>query len=138
MPRDNNQNQKAFVPNCAKADTTKNLANTLPSDISLDLQEAFNFYYKEQSGYISIAHFRNILHNFGYHKLSITNINQDLVKCDSEFMKRNCVDMAFVKYAVAYRWTSKGGREAEAQECFKVIDRKDRGVVTKEEIETVL
>ena len=34
-----------------------------------DLTDAFNYYEKNQGlGVISIDHFKNILHNFGYHK----------------------------------------------------------------------
>ena len=55
--------------NCARAENSKPYAQSLPGDVLYDLAESFNFYDKENSGYISIAHFRNILHNFGFHKL---------------------------------------------------------------------
>ena len=102
------------------------------------MTEAFNFYDKEETGLISIAHFRNILHNFGFHRLSKRDIDTDLMRCDPDFMKRNCVDLSFCKHVVGYRWAAKGGREEEARECFKVFDKKDRGSVSLIEIKTIL
>ena len=116
--------------NCARAETLKSQSNNLPGDLLFDLQEAFNFYDKEESGVISIPHFRNILHNFGFHRLSKREIDADLVKCDSDFMKRNCVDMTFCKHVVAYRFVTRQGREEEAKECFRVFDKKERGMIT--------
>lgn len=93
--------------NCARSDATKNNSQLLPNDIIADLQEAFNFYDKDETGLISIPHFRNILYNFGFHRLSKRECDTDLAKCDSEFSKRNCVDFTFVKIVVAYRWISR-------------------------------
>ena len=135
MPREETK-QKAI--NCARADGQKNYANTLPGDQIFDLTEAFNFYDKEETGYISIAHFRNILHNFGFHRLSKRDIDTDLQRCDPDFMKRNAVDLPFCKHVVGYRWAAKGGREDEAKECFKVFDKKERNVVSLIEIKTIL
>ena len=132
MPREETK-QKAT--NCARAaDGQKNYANTLPGDQIFDLTEAFMFYDKEENGIISIAHFRNILHNFGFHRLSKRDIDTDLQRCDPDFMKRNCVDLNFCKHVVGYRWAAKGGREEEARECFKVFDKRERNVVSTAEI----
>ena len=96
--------------NCAKSDgIAKNQSSQLPNDILADLQEAFGFYDKEDSGMISIPHFRNIIYNFGFHRLSKREQDADLAKCDSDFLKRNCVDFTFVKYVVAYRWILRQG-----------------------------
>ena len=136
MPRE--EIAKKTVLNCAKADTSKNYSNSLPGDILSDLQQAFSFYDKEETGHIQIQHFRNILHNFGFHKLGKREIDADLNKCDQDFTKRNCVDFAFCKHAVGYRWVAKGGRDDEAKECFRVFDKKERGVVSLVELRTVL
>ena len=124
--------------NCAKSDGAKNQSSLLPNDILADLQEAFNFYDKDETSMISIPHFRNILYNFGFHRLSKRECDADLAKCDSEFQKRNCVDFPFVKHVVAYRWISRQGREEEAKECFRVFDKKDRNTVSFQEIKLVL
>ena len=50
----------------ARVDASKLAQYPLPGDIIADLQDAFNFYDKEETGYISMSHFRNILHNFGF------------------------------------------------------------------------
>ena len=39
----------------------------IPSDMESDLTDAFRYYDKEDMGYISMPHFKNILHNFGFH-----------------------------------------------------------------------
>ena len=70
--------QKIDKRNCAKAESSKSQSGNLPGDLLSDLQEAFKFYDKEESGYISIPHFRNILHNFGFHRLSKREIDADL------------------------------------------------------------
>ena len=62
--------------NPCKAEKTINV--NLPGDMLNDLTEAFAFYDKDNSGYISIAHFRNILHNFGFHRLSKREIDDDM------------------------------------------------------------
>lgn len=80
MPRE--ETQKKSVMNCAKADTSKNYISALPGDLLSDLQEAFNFYDREETGLISMPHFRNILHNFGFHRLGKREIDADLIKCD--------------------------------------------------------
>ena len=137
MPREETSKRQAPV-NCARYDGQKVYAHSLPGDQVFDLTEAFNFYDKDETGYITIPNFRNILHNFGFHRLSKREIDADLIKCDGEFMKRNCVDLGFCKHVVAYRWAAKGGREDEAKECFKVFDKKDRNVVSLQEIKTIL
>ena len=125
--------------NCARqSDGQKSQANNLPGDLLFDLQEAFNFYDKEESGFISINHFRNILHNFGFHRLGKREIDADLNKCDNEFSKRNCVDFQFCKHVVAYRHFTRQGREDEAKECFRVFDKKERNVISMAEVKTVL
>ena len=35
---------------------------------------------------------------------------------------------------IAYRWLTKGGKEDEAKECFKVFDKRERNVVSTAEI----
>jgi Ca2+-binding EF-hand superfamily protein len=54
--------------NPCRLEKTSNV--NMPGDMLNDLTEAFAFYDKDDSGFISIAHFRNILHNFGFHRLS--------------------------------------------------------------------
>ena len=104
-----------------------------------DLQESFKFYDPQGTGYISIPHFRNILHNFGFHRLQKREVDIDLGKCDNDFSKRNCVDLAFVKYVVGYRWVQKNAKEDEAKECFRVFQKKeDKTQVTMQEIKGIL
>ncbi len=77
-----------YSMNSTKIDTSKLSLYPLPGDLLGDLQDAFNFYDKEESGYISMPHFRNILHNFGFHKMAKKEIDDELKKADSQFLQR--------------------------------------------------
>ena len=102
-----------------------------------DLSDAFNFYDKEGNMFISMTHFRNILHNFGFHRLSKKEIDEELKRADSEFLKRQAVDFDAVKFVVGYRW-NKSGREDEARECFKLFDKRDRNYINAGDLKQVL
>ena len=109
----------------------------MPGEILSDLLDAFKFYDKDDTGYISITHFRNILHNFGFNKMSKKEIDDELRKNEFDPNKRTQVDFDTVKLAVAYRWI-KGGKDEEAKECFKLFDKRDKGYVTSNDLKSVL
>ncbi len=102
-----------------------------------DLQDAFAFYDKEETGYISMAHFRNILHNFGFHRMAKKEIDDELKRADSQFLSRTSVDFDTVKFVIGYRW-AKGGKDEEAREAFKLFDKRERNYITTNEIKSVL
>lgn len=109
----------------------------LPSDISSDLQDSFKFYDKEDTGYISIPHFRNILHNFGFNKMSKKEIDDELKRNDIDLNRRNQVDLDAVRLAVSYRW-NKGGKEEEARDCFRLFDKREKNYITLNDLKGVL
>ena len=80
--------KKNEMPNMARVDLSRASQYPLPGDIQADLQDAFAFYDKEGNNWISMSHFRNILHNFGFHRLSKKEIDEDLKKADPDFLKR--------------------------------------------------
>ena len=123
------------------ADNSKSYAGALPGDIMNDLEECFTYYDKKDEGVISDALFRNILQNFGFHKMTPRDIEDELKRSDPEFHKRNAVDFTFVKHVVAYHWfkgLKEAGRDAEALECFKLFDKRDAGVINAQHIKPVL
>ena len=133
---------KAFQ-NCAELDKNqRSYVNMMSSDLVNDLQDAFDFYDTENRGYIQIAHFRNIMQNFGYHNIGIRDANDELKKLDPQFHSRNCVNLQFVKEAIAFRYhkgTSKEtGQAEEARECFRLFDKYEKNVITTQQIESVL
>ncbi len=89
----------------------------MPGDVAADLFDAFKFYDKEETGVISMSHFRNILHNFGFHRMAKRDIDEDLRRADSQILSKQAVDFETVKFVVGYRW-NKGGKDLEAAECF--------------------
>ena len=94
----------------------------LSSEILADLTDAFKYYDKEDTGVISTTHFRNILHNFGFHRMTKKEIDEELKgRHDIDPNKRTVFDFDCVRLAVAFRW-NKGGKEDEARECFKLFE----------------
>ena len=71
-----------------------------------DLKLAFDYYDKDNgySGYISTTLFKNILHNFGFNKMTVRETTEELKRTDPDFTKRNCVDLAFCSHVIAHRW----------------------------------
>ena len=120
-----------------RIDANKLMNYPLPGEILADLQDAFKFYDKEETSVISITHFRNILHNFGFHKMSKKEIDDELKKNDIDPNKRTVVDFDAVRLAVAYRW-NKGGKEEEARECFKLFDKREKNYITANDLKSVL
>ena len=84
-----------------------------------------------------MTHFRNILHNFGFHRMSKKEIDDELKKADPEFLKKQNVDFDTVKFVIGYRW-NKGGKEDEARECFKLFDKRDRNYINSSDLKAVL
>ena len=123
--------------NATRIDPSKLGQVPLPGDMLADLQDAFSFYDKEDSGYITIAHFRNILHNFGFHRMSKKEIDDELKKADSQFLSRTSVDFDTVKFVIGYRW-NRGGKDEESREAFRLFDKRERNYITVNEIKSVL
>ena len=128
---------KAGAPSLAKIAPERIHTYPLPGDVLADLFDAYSFYDKEQNGYITMIHFRNILHNFGFHRMSKKEIDEELKRADSEFTKRQAVDYDTVKFVVGYRW-NKSGKEEEARECFKLFDKRDRQYINAGDLKQVL
>ena len=122
-------NNKTAV-NCAVLTEPKSYVHMMSSDLVNDLQDAFDFYDNENKGLISITHFRNIMQNFGYHSIHIRDANEELKKVDAQFIQRNCVDLQFVKEAIAFRMYKGGkdsnGRDEEAKECYGLFDKNNK------------
>jgi len=110
---------------------------SIPGDMLSDLVDAFNFYDKDQLGVITETHFKNILHNFGFHRLPHRESEDELKKADGEWSKRSGFTFEFTKMVVATRW-NKDGATAEATECFKLFDKRDRGFINSQDLKTVL
>ena len=118
-----------------------NIGN-LPSEMAADLQECFNHYLEEGETTIPDYLFRNILQNFGFHRMGPRDIEEELKKSDPEILKRNCVNFEFVRHVVTYHWNkgirSEPGKDEEAKECFRLFDKRDRQVITAIDIKPVL
>ena len=112
----------------AKVDQGRINSYPLPGDMLADLQDAFNFYDKAGDHYISMNHFRIILHNFGFRRLSKKEQDEELKRADSDFLKRTAVTFDVVKYVIGYRW-NKSGREAEkmSQRVLQALRQKGQG-----------
>ena len=123
------------MKNVAKLpEKTTNMGN-LPPEMAADLQECFNHYLEEGEYTIPDYLFRNILQNFGFHKMGPRDIEDELKKSDPEILKRNAVTFEFVRHVVTSHWTKghksgEAGRDEEAKECFRLFDKRDRQFIT--------
>ena len=123
----------------AKVDPTNQKTWTLTDiDMLHDLEDAFNFYDTEGDGIIRMSHFRNILHNFGFSRMTKKDIDEEMKRTDSQFHTRAFVTLDFVKAVVAYRWIHKRGAEDEAVECWSLFDKRGKGSITAAELKQVL
>ncbi|CAI2381892.1 unnamed protein product [Moneuplotes crassus] len=110
----------------------------LPTDVMADLTDAFNYYKKESESTITFTEFKNILHNFGFHKTTKNDLETQLqdrhrinFKEQKHFTFDDCVTV------VGYKLTKGDGREEEAKECYKLFDKKDRSHVNVNDIKLV-
>ena len=111
----------------------------MQGDILSDLQDAFQIYDPDQTGYISQGDFRVILQNFGFQRLLSKKEQEDeLKKHDSDFMRRTAFDFEYLKYVVSYRWEKKKGKEQEAEEAFELFDLKKHNCITPSDLKAVL
>lgn len=109
----------------------------LPADIAEDLKDAFDD--KEQGGCIGLIHFKNILHNFGFHSKSKTDMDNELNdKHDIKLSERTSFTFDEVKKVITYRLMKGKGMDEEAEEWFRLIDVRERTYVTAQDLKTTL
>ena len=113
-------------------------ANQLPNDVMDDMRDMFNTY--EKDGFVNVAHFKNILHNMGFHLKSKKEMDDDLRQHSIDLNKDKNQTFSFedVKTVVTARMMKNGGREEEAQEAFSEIDTKNKGYFTPQELKNCL
>ena len=114
----------------------------LPPEMAADLQECFNHYLEEGEYTIPDYLFRNILQNFGFHRMGPRDIEEELKKSDPDILRKNHVDFQFVRYVVTFHWNrgirAESGKDEEAKECFRLFDKRDRQIITAQDIKPVL
>ena len=139
-PKTTNPKQASVVANLARVDPGRlsSLNTQLPVDVLSDLHDSFQLFDKDQQGVISIQQFKNILHNFGFSRLSLKEYNDDLKKLDPDFGKRTGVDFEFLRHTVAQRHNMKSTAENDAKECFKLFDKRERNFINAADIKAVL
>ena len=111
---------------------------SLSADISEDLRDAFMYYDKDDKGYIGAVHFKNILHNFGFHNMSKKDIDEELKKHQVDLNKKKTFDFDIIKQVITYRLMKAKGIDDEAKECFKNIDTRDKNYVTANDLKASL
>ena len=103
---------------CAKVnDNARSYANQLPIEMLTDLHDCFKHYDTENTGLINDTLFKNILQNFGFHKMGPRDIEEELKKSDTDIAKRNAFNLKFCEHVIAYHWfkgLKEPGKDAEA------------------------
>ena len=125
----------------ARLESSKaSLASNLPGDMLQDLTEAFQFYDRDDQGIISIEHFNNILHNFGFHKASKKDKDAEIQKAANpeDFSTCTGADLSFVRYLVARKWNQQQGALDEASDCFKIFNKRNHDTITSAEVKSTL
>ena len=104
------------------------------------MTEAFSFYDRAEEGIISIDHFNNILHNFGFHKSSKKDKDAEVQKAANpeDFSTCTGVDFPFVRYLVARKWNQQQGALDEASDCFKLFNKRNHDTITAAEVKSTL
>ena len=102
------------------------------------MRDMFNSY--ENDGFVSVAHFKNILHNMGFHLKSKKEMDDDLRahSIDLNKDKNQTFSLKDVREVVTARMMKNGGREEEAQEAFSEIDSKNKGYFSPQELRNAL
>ena len=74
------------------AKTPDKSPGNLPPEMASDLEECFNHYLEEGEYTIPDYLFKNILQNFGFHKMGPRDSEEELKKSDPGFLNCNAVD----------------------------------------------
>ena len=74
------------------AKTPDRSPGNLPPDVAADLKECFDHYLEEGEYTIPYQLFKNILQNFGFHRMGPREIEEELKKSDPDLPKRNAFD----------------------------------------------
>lgn len=86
------------------------------------MKDAFLFYDPDKSGVINRTQLRSILGNFAFTSMNVKEIEEEIRK---DYMQNK---MSFsldeVMSIISKKWFFNGGREQEANEIFKLFDRK--------------
>ena len=134
--------QPTVTKNYAKTPDSKSNIGNLPPEMSADLEECFNYYCEDNESFIPEQLFKNILQNFGFHKMGPRDMEEELKKSDPLVNTRTHMDLQFCRHVVTYHWNrgirSESGKEEEAKECFKLFDKRDRQVITAQDIKPIL
>ena len=109
----------------------------MPADVMSDLKDAFNYYDKQNTGMISLQQFKNILHNFGFHRTAKKEMEDELRRHDIDLNKKMSFSLDDCKNWVSYKLTKGGGREEEAKDWYKLFDKKDKSHVSAADIKLV-
>ena len=115
-------------------------SSSLPGDMLQDLTEAFAFYDNDEAGIVSIEHFNNILHNFGFHKSTKKDKDVEIQKAANpeDFSTCTGVDFPFIRYLVARKWNQGQGNLDEASDCFKLFNKRNHDSITAAEVKSTL
>ena len=87
---------------------------------------------------LECSHFKNILHNFGFHNMSKKEIDEELKRHTIDLNKRKTFDFDIVKQVVTFRLMKSKGIDDEAKECFKLIDTREKNYVTANDLKASL
>ena len=108
----------------------------LSAEIMSDLTDAFNYYDKTNSGFITQHQFKSILHNFGFHKITKKDMDEELRRHEIDLSKSLTFDFETTKNVIGWRLTKGGGKDEEAKEWYRLFDKREKRYINNNDIKT--
>lgn len=99
-----------------------------------DLRDSFNFFDSENSGQVTLAHLKAILQNFAQSNVTRKEISEEITNAIGGSRVADWNDLV----AIMGKLTAGNHREIETKETWKVLDKRDRGVVSYQDFKTGL
>lgn len=87
-----------------------------------EVKDAFCFYETDKSGSINRTQLRSILGNFAFTSMNVKEIEEEIRKDYNQ--TKTSFNLEEVMNIISKKWFLNGGREQEANEIFKLFDRK--------------
>ncbi|EGR34906.1 hypothetical protein IMG5_001350 [Ichthyophthirius multifiliis] len=99
----------------------------LTDEMENDIKDAFQFFDTDKTGQINRAQLRSILGNFAFTNMTIKEIEEELRNEYS--VSKNNFYLEEVIQIIIKKWFLYGGRDNEANEIFKLFDKRNKNII---------
>ncbi|KAL4431889.1 hypothetical protein ABPG74_012701 [Tetrahymena malaccensis] len=131
--QDKKRTQAAQPRNQPRRQEQKN--QKLPDEMEKEVKDAFYFYDPDKLGQINRTQLRSILGNFAFTSMNVKEIEEEIRKDYPS--NKTSFSLEEVLSIISKKWFFGGGREQEANEIFKLFDRKGKNGVNLQDIKNL-